>query len=509
MSARVVRPGAVLAVLSGALALISLDNTILNVALPSLQEDLGASTSQLQWVVDAYSVVFAGALLLAGVLGDRFGRRRVLLIGLVIFGVGSLAAGLSWDVQVLTACRAFMGIGAACIMPSTLSILTQVFTDPRQRVRAIGTWAAVSGAAIAVGPILGGVLLEVSTWHAVFLINPPLALIVGLLTLRLIPESADPARPRVDVLGAALSTAGVIAFIVTVIELPEAGIDPVTVTSSIASVVLLVGFVLWERRAPNPLLPMSLFRNRVFTVSAICVGLVYFALMGMMFFLPQFLQLVQDLSPLEAGLATMPGALALLVGSLISPRLSDRWGSRRVLVLGLTVVALGLLALGMVTRSAPYILVGVPFTLIGLGLGFALPQATNGILASVPRERSGLGSAINDGFAELGGSIGVALLGAILSAGYRGAIEQAIAAAGSAIDTIPASVVEACRESLAAAVIAISQLPAALSRPIEVVAGNAFVAGMGTALWVGAALVIVGVVLARTLLPRTMERASE
>lgn len=503
------RPWVVLGVLSGALALISLDNTILNVALPRLQEDLGATTSQLQWVVDAYSVLFAGSLLLAGSLGDRFGRRRVLLIGLAVFGTASLAAGLSSDVMALMAARAVMGIGAACIMPSTLSILTQVFTDPRQRLQAISIWAAVAGAAIAVGPILGGVILAHADWNAVFLINPPLAALAFVGVLLIVPESRDESKPRLDPLGALLSTTGIVALIVAVIEFPESGLDVVTATAALSAAVLLTAFVVWERRAPNPLLPMGLFGNRLFTTSAACVGLVYFALMGMMFFLPQFLQLVQDLTPLQSGLATLPGAGMLLIGSLVSPSLGERFGSRAVLVGGLSAVAAGLFALGFVTSAAPYVVVGVPFALMGVGLGLALPQATNGILAAVPRQRSGLGSAVNDGIGELGGSLGVAVLGAILAAGYRSMIESAIAAAGSSIDVIPEGVVEAVRESLAAGVIAIQGLNPDLADPIREVAADAFVTGMGTALWVGAAIAAAGAVLARVMLPRHVERVDE
>ena len=222
-------PWAILFVLAAALALISLDNTIVNVALPTLQEELGASTAELQWVVDAYSVLFAGTLLLAGSLGDRFGRRRALVIGLVVFGAGSLTAGFATTADGLIVCRAIMGIGGAFIMPSTLSILVQVFTDPRARAQAIGIWAAVAGAAVAIGPILGGFLLEVTSWHAIFWVNPPLVVLAVVATLLLVPESLDPGKPRLDPLGAVLSTVGIVAFVVTVIEVPVQGISTVTI----------------------------------------------------------------------------------------------------------------------------------------------------------------------------------------------------------------------------------------------------------------------------------------
>ena len=496
-------------VLAGALALISLDNTIVNVALPTLQEELGASTAELQWVVDAYSVLFAGMLLLAGSLGDRFGRRRTLIIGLVIFGAGSLAAGFATSADLLIVCRAIMGIGGAFIMPSTLSILVQVFTEPRERAQAIGIWAAVAGAAVAIGPILGGLLLEVTTWHAIFWVNPPLAVLAILATLALVPESRDPSRPRLDPLGAILSTVGIVAFVVTVIEVPDQGVSPVTLASTVTAVVFLAAFVWWERRAPRPLLPMELFANRLFTVAIVTVALVYGALMGVMFFLPQFLQLVQGDTPLQSGIAMLPAAGGLFLASLFSPRWAERYGTRRIVVTGLVLVVLGLAFAAYLTADSAYLHVGGSLGLMGLGLGMVLPQATNAVLASVPRERAGMGSAVNDGVGELGGSLGVAVLGSLLSLGYRNQIEAQVSAAGDAIAAIPSSVVDAVRESLAAGSLAVASLPADVATPIRQVAGNAFVSGMTTALLVAAAIVAAGALLAWRLFPARVERVEE
>ncbi|MGA0011192.1 MAG: MFS transporter [Candidatus Nanopelagicales bacterium] len=501
--------GVILLVLAAALALISLDNTIVNVALPTLQEVLGATTAELQWVVDAYSVIFAGTLLLAGSLGDRFGRRRALVIGLVIFGAGSLVAGFATSADILIACRAVMGIGGAFIMPSTLSILVQVFTEPRERAQAIGIWAAVAGAAVAIGPILGGLLLEVTSWHAIFWVNPPLVVLALLATLALVPESRDPSKPRLDPLGAVLSTIGIIAFVVTVIEVPDQGFSAVTIGSTITAIVFITAFVWWERKAPRPLLPMSLFTNRLFTVAIITVALVYGALMGVMFFLPQFLQLVQGNSPLQSGVAMLPAAGGLFLASLFSPRWAERFGTRRIVVSGLLLVVVGLALAAYLTADSAYIHVGASLGLMGLGLGMVLPQATNAVLASVPRERAGMGSAVNDGVGELGGSLGVAILGSLLSLGYRNEIQQQITAAGDAIASIPANVVDAVRESLAAGSLAVAQLPADMATPIRQVAGNAFVSGMTTALMVAAAIVAVGAFLAWRMFPARVERVEE
>ncbi len=499
----------VLVVLSSALALISLDNTIVNVALPRLQEDLGATTAQLQWVIDGYSVLFAGSLLIAGSLGDRFGRRRMLVIGLLTFIVGSLAAVVAPDATALTASRGLMGIGGAFIMPSTLSILVQVFPDRRERAQAIGIWAAVAGVGVALGPIVGGLLLERFSWHAIFWVNPPIAAAVLVAVVALVPESRDPARPQLDPLGAVLSAAGLILLVTTVIELPESGLDAFTIATGLGAIALLAGFVWWQGRASRPMLPMTLFRAPLFSAAIITVGLVYFALMGAMFFLPQFLQLVQGMSPLQSGLAMLPAALAMLTASLLSAGLADRLGTRRVVTIGLGLVTVGLLAFSFLEPGTPYGVIGAMLALVGLGLGTALPQATNGVLASVPAERAGMGSAVNDAVAELGGSFGVAILGAAMSITYRQNIEAAITAAGDAAARIPAQALESARESLAAASIAVRQVPDDLVAPLTQVAGAAFVDGMDWALFIGAGITGLGMVLAWLRFPERVERVEE
>ena len=503
------RRWAALAVLSAALALVSLDNTIVNVALPTLQEDLGATTSQLQWVVDAYSVMFAGTLLLAGSLGDRFGRRRMLLVGLAIFIAASAFGALSPNADALTLARALMGVGGAFIMPSTLSILVQVFEEPRERAQAIGIWAAVAGVGVALGPILGGVLLEHFTWHAIFWVNPIFSAAVIIAVLAFVPESSDPTRPRLDPLGAVLSSLGLIALVFTIIELPDAGLAPSTVGGALLAIAMLGLFAWWEKRAPRPILPLALFRDRLFSTAVAIVGLVYFSLMGAMFFLPQFLQLVQGMSPLQSGLSLLPGAGGLLVASVLSPRLAARWGSRRTIVLGLGVVALAMLAMAMVSAHTGYAYTGACLGMIGAGLGLALPQATNGVLASVPHERAGMGSAVNDAMGELGGAFGVAILGGIMASFYRDAIEQAISAAGDSVKLLPPGALDAARESLAAASIEASRLPADVAAVFDQVAGNAFVSGMTWALLVGAGVAAAGMLVAWRRFPAHVERVEE
>ena len=500
---------AVLAVLSAAVAVISLDNTIVNVALPTLQEDLDATTSQLQWIVDAYSVLFAGCLLLAGSLGDRFGRRRMLLIGLVIFSLGSVGAALSTDAEMLIAWRAVMGVGGAFIMPSTLSVVVHVFRRRDERAQAIGIWAAVAGLGVAVGPIVGGLLLEQFSWHAIFWVNPILVSVGFVAAVMLVPESKDPSRPRLDIPGAALSAVGLICLVVTIIEIPDEGVTPLTVGTAVGAVGLLGSFVWWERRAPRPILPLSLFGDRLFSAALVTVGLVYFGLMGAMFFLPQFLQLVQGLSPLESGFAVLPGALGLLVASVVSPRLAERFGTRIIVVIGMVVATAGIGSFSLLSVGSSLLVVGGTFAVVGVGLGLVLPQATNAVLASVPEERSGMGSAVNDAVGELGGSLGVAILGAAMALTYRLEIENAITAAGAAAHTVPSGALHAARESLAAASLAAARLPVDLVEPFRLVTSRAFTSGMGWALLIGSAVMAAGAVLAWLRFPERVSQAEE
>lgn len=497
----------VLGVLSGCLAVIAVDNTIVNVALPRLQEDLGATTAQLQWVVDAYSLLFAGTLLSAGSLGDRVGRRRILVVGLVIFAAASLAATVAPTVWALTVCRALMGVGGACIMPSTLSLLTSTFPDPTERARAIGIWAATAGAAVGIGPILGGVLLERFDWHAVFAVNPILVVPLLVAVVVLVPESRDPARPRLDPLGALLSTAGLIAVVYAVVQAPDAGLGAATVVPAVGGLTLLGGFVWWERRVPHPMLPLSFFANRTFSVSVGSVAVVYFALMGAMFFVPQYLQLVRGDSPLASGVGVLPLAGGFLVASLLSVRVAAATSARATVTGGMALVAVGLGAASWVETTSPALLLGITLGVVGVGLGLVLPQATNGIVGSVPPQRAGIASALNDATSELGGSLGVAVLGAILTTRYRSAIEEAITAAGERTAVVSPDVLDAVRESLGTAVLVAPRVGGEAARVITDTAGRAFTSGMGLALMVAAVVALAGALVSWRTFPRQLERA--
>src|SRR4051794_2968945 len=330
-----------LLVLSASLLVIGLDNTILNVALPTLEHDLGASSSQLQWIIDAYMLVFAGLLLTAGALGDRFGRKRALSFGLAVFGLGSGLSALATSPEMLIATRALMGVGGAFIMPSTLSIITAVFPSD-ERAKAIGIWAGVSGLGIAIGPVAGGWLIEHASWNAVFLVNLPFVVAALIVGRWLIPESKDPAAPRLDLPGFALSIAGLTTLVWAIIEAPARGWTDGTILGAFGIAAVILGtFLAWELRAREPMLDVRLFRNPSFSGASGAITFVFFALMGSMFFLTQYLQDVLGYSALGAGLRVSPIAIGLIIGGPVSAKLAARFGTRLVVAGGLLLGAAG------------------------------------------------------------------------------------------------------------------------------------------------------------------------
>ncbi|HEX5910161.1 MAG TPA: MFS transporter, partial [Thermoleophilaceae bacterium] len=343
-----------LVVLALSLLIVSLDNTILNTALPSLRDDLGASGSALQWIVDSYLLVFAGLLLTAGSLGDRFGRKRALQFGLLVFAVGSTASALATSSEMLTATRALMGVGGAFIMPSTLSIITAIF-PAEERGKAIGAWAAVSGLGIVLGPVVGGALLKAFDWSAVFWVNVPIAAIAIVAGMRLIPESRDPRARPLDLRGAALSMAGLSAVVWSIIEAPERGwTSPAVLAATAAGVAVLAGFAWWERRARYPMLDLALFRDLRFSAASITISLLFAALMGTVFILTQHLQSVLDYDALGAGLRITPLGAGVIVASAASARLTDRVGTKVMVAGGMSVIAAGLGTLSLVTVDSGY-----------------------------------------------------------------------------------------------------------------------------------------------------------
>jgi EmrB/QacA subfamily drug resistance transporter len=488
----------ILGVLCFSLLLIVVDNTIVNVALPTIQRDLGASTSQLQWVVDAYVLVFAGLLLTAGALGDRFGRRGALSIGLIVMIVSSAASALATEPSHLIATRALMGVGAALIMPSTLSILTNVFTDAKERGRAIAIWAGTAGMAVALGPVTGGWLLEHFWWGSVFLVNIPVALVALVAGRLIIPTSRDPEARRLDLVGAGLSIVGLVTLVWAIISAGEDGwTQPNVLAGFGAAAVLLAGFWWWERRSDHPMLDMDLFKNRRFSAASGAITLVFFAMFGSFFLLTQYLQFVLGYTALEAGIRLLPMAAVMMVVAPLSARLVERVGTKVVVGTGLLIASAGLFTISFLTPGSTYPEVLGTMLVLAMGMSLTMAPATESIMGSLPPAKAGVGSAVNDTTRELGGALGVAVLGSLLSSVYATQITDAIAR----IPGIPAAVAEVAREQLGGALVAAGQIGGESGQALASAARTAFVDGMGVALTVGAFVILAAAVGVFTFLP--------
>ena len=414
-----------LGVLCISLLIITLDNTILNVAIPSLMDQLGASNSEVQWIVDAYTLVFAGLLLTSGSLGDRFGRRGALQIGILVFAAGSVIAALSTSTLQLTVSRAIMGVGGALIMPSTLSILANVFRDPRERGRAIAVWAGFSGLGVAIGPVTGGVLLAHFSWSSVFWINLPVAVIALVLGYFFIPTSKDDTHRALDPVGALLSIVALGALLFGTIETPTRGwSDPLVVAGFAIGAIAAVGFVLWELHTPNPMLDMRFFRIARFSAANAAVTLTFFAMLGSTFLMTQYWQLVQGYSPLGAGVRMVPFALTMSVVAPLSARAVERAGTKRVVTFGLTVVACALTSMSFLDRTTPYAVVIVMFCMMAVGMGMTMAPATESVMGALPREKAGVGSAISNTTRQMGGALGIAVIGSVVTGIYTSRVDD-------------------------------------------------------------------------------------
>jgi MFS transporter, DHA2 family, multidrug resistance protein len=412
-----------LAIMCLSLVLVVMSVSGLNTALPTMQRDLQASASELQWIVDSYAVVFAGLLLSAGAIGDRFGRRRALLAGLVVFGVGALMGGLANDATQVIASRAVMGIGAAFIMPATLSIITSIF-PPEERPRAIAIWAGFAGAGASIGPIVTGGLLEGFWWGSTVLVNVPIVIAIIAAVRAFAPDSRDDTRTPLDPVGALLSLIGLSSLIFGIIQGPEDGwtSGPV-IAGFLAAGVSLSLFVRWERRSDHPMLPLTLFRDRRFSTGSGVITVAFFIMFGFFFLVTQYLQFGRGYSPLEAGLAGLPVALAFVAFSPRSATLAERYGAPRVMALGLAIVAVGFGVLTTLTPDTPYLVLAAAFAFLGAGMSITAAPATSEIMTSVPLSKAGVGSAVNDTTRELGGALGIALLGSIANTAYRSGID--------------------------------------------------------------------------------------
>lgn len=484
----------VLAVLCLSLVVIIVGNTVLNVALPTLVRELDASSTELQWIVDIYALVFAGLLLTAGALGDRFGRKGALTTGLVIFATGSGLAAFATSPVHLVVTRAVMGVGAALVMPATLSILTTVF-PPRERARAIAVWAGFAGAGAAIGPIAGGYLLQHFWWGSVFLVNLPVILIALVAGHRLVPTSRDPGQVPLDPAGAGLSILGLGTLLYAIIEAPSRGwTAPATLATAAGALVVLAAFGAWELRSTHPMLDLRLFRNPRLSAASGSITLVFFAMFGTFFLLTQYLQLVKGYTALGAGLRTLPVALTLMVVAPLSARLVERFGPRRVVSGGLSAVAIGLGLLSQSTPSTPYPQLALALVVMAIGMGSSMAPATTSIMSSVPQGKAGVGSAVNDTTRELGGALGVAVLGSLAASHYASTLAPALR-------DLPAPLATAARSSLGGALEIAGRMSEAEGAVLATAARASFVAAMGIALLVASAVTLVAAAVVGRFLP--------
>jgi len=492
----------ILGVLVVSLLVVVLDNTVLNVALRTIADPvkgLGASQSQLEWAINSYTLAFAGLLFTWGVLGDRIGRRRMLVAGMVAFGLASLASAYAHTPGQLIGARALMGIGGAAVMPATLSIISNVF-DPRERGRAIGIWAGAVGLGVAIGPVVGGALLEHFWWGSVFLINVPIV-IAGVIAIRaLVPESRDPKPGRLDLLGVVMSIVGLIGVVYGIIYGGDHSFGAFASWGSLlGGLAVLAAFVAWERRITYPSLDVKLFGNPRFSASVGSVALVFFAAMGTLFFSTFYLQLVRGYSPLASGLLLTPFAVAQLVFAPRSAAMVHRYGPRAVSATGLGLVAVaqaGFLLLGVDT---PIWVLGVVFFVQGVGMANVIPPATESIIASLPREKAGVGSAIGNTVRQVAGALGIAVLGSLLAGVYRNRI-------GDQLGAVPAGAARAAAgDDISGTYAAAGQLAAHGQRAGAahlVDAGNqAFVTAMHWAAGGAIFVALVGVAIVLAWLP--------
>jgi len=480
-----------LAVLCLSLVVITLDNTILNVALPTLVRELDATNSQLQWMVDSYTLVFAGMLLTAGSLGDRAGRKGALQFGLVVFALGSALSALAQNPGQLIATRALMGAGGAFIMPATLSILTNVF-PAEERGRAIGVWAGVSGLGVAIGPLLGGFLVEHFGWHEIFTVNLPIVAVALIAGAILLPTSKDPSAPKLDLPGAVLSIAGLSSLVYALIEAPGEGwSDPKILGALGAGVLLMVLFALREVNTDHPMLDVTFFKNPRFTAASSAITLVFFAMFGTSFLLTQYFQFVLGYSAAETGVRMLPLALTMMVVAPLSSRIVERLGTKVVVFTGLVLVSLSMILQVGLTPTSEYVQVMWRIMLLAVGMGLTMAPATESIMGSLPLAKAGVGSAVNDTTRQVGGALGVAVIGSVLSSVYGSKIADTFGGrlSGEAIEVAKSGIGGALQVAEKAGAAGAEIADVARSAFVNAMHGGAVVAAVAAA--IGAVVVIV------------------
>jgi EmrB/QacA subfamily drug resistance transporter len=494
-----------LAFLAFSLLVISLDNTVLNLALPAISRDLSATLNELQWIVDAYTLVFAALLLTMGSIGDRFGRKRMLQGGLIVFGLFSLGAALSKSTGMLIAMRALMGIGGATIMPTTLSILTATFRDPKERAQAIAFWAATFSLGTGIGPLVGGYLLEHYHWSSVFYINLPVV-VVGLIGgYFFISESRAEKLRKIDIPGCILSLTGLFALVYGIIQ---AGIDGwnaqnVLIAFGIA-LVLLTAFTLWERHSPHAMLPLKFFKNMSFTGANIALTLIAFSMFGVFFFMSQFLQTVQNYTALESGVRLLPMAVAAFIGAVSSAKIAQKLGTKLTVAIGILIAASGFFYFYRIaTVNVSYLDIAIGMCITSLGMGVTMSPATNSIMGSIPVDEAGVGSAMNDTTRQIGGALGVAILGTLFNSTYALRIDNSLG------KTLPADALTVIRGGIQGAHYLASKQAPAIGQLIISKADEAFTYSMAHTLLTACIIMTVAAVVVLLIVPTRVRPYSE
>lgn len=486
--------------------IISMDNTILNNALPAISSDLRASQSDLQWIADSYILVFAALMLTMGAVGDRIGRKKTLLAGLFFFGLGSLAAALANSTSLLIAARGFLGIGAAILMPTTLSIISASFPG-HERAQAIAIWAAIFSLGVGIGPPLGGWLVQTYSWNSVFLVNIPFVIAIAIGGIIYLGESRDETAPKPDIPGVILSIAGLFALIYAIIEAGTLGwTDPKIILAFIVAAILLTAFGWWENRNPDAMMPLYLFKNPTFTGSNAVLAFVMFSLFGSTFFISQYLQTVIGFSPWDAGLRVLPTAIPMTIAATLSARLAGRIGTKYTVTLG---IGLGTCAVAYMAATyrvgTPYEVIMIGQILLGTGLGTAVSPATTAIMSAVPVQKSGIGSAMNTTTRQIGGALGIALLGAVMNSVYLAQVTPL----QDSLPQLSSAQVEQVISSIQAAHVLAGELPAAIGQQIIDTSNLAFVNGMTTAMIVGAIMMTLTTLLALFVIPTRVNQLED
>src|SRR5262245_15005473 len=493
-----------LAVLCTSVVMITIDTTILNVALPTLGRTIAHSTGDLQWVVDAYTVVFAGLLLTCGSIGDRTGRRRTLTAGLLTLAAGNLGAALVTTADGLIAMRALTGVGAALIFPATLSLITNTFLDPTERQRAIAVWASTAGIGVALGPLAGGILLEHFYWGSVFLVNLPVVALALVGVALVVPESRDPEHRKLDPLGAVLSVVGLGTLVYGVIHGGSSGwLDTTTLATLAAGVLVIAAFVAHELRTPAPMLDVRVFRNPRFSGASLAVSAVYFCLFGTIFLVPQQMQVLLGYGPWAAALRTVPVCLVRLVVANLPPRIVARYGTRLPIVGGLGIAAISQLVRLTSTTGNGYGPIFVAQVTLALGMALIIAPATASIMGSLPPSRAGVGSAMNDTTRQVGGALGVAVMGSVAAASYRAELNGRLA--GTAL---PAKALSGARQSLGSALQAAHDAGGHAGVVLGDAGRAAFISGVRWASIVACLVALIGAVASWRLLPAPAKAAA-